>query len=282
MQVYRGLDIGTSKLSPGERATIPHHLIDIRDPGDVFTAGDFALLAAQAIRQIHARGKLPIVTGGTGFYLRALLDGLFEGPGRDEALRARLHARQGPVVWRFLRYLDPECARRIHPNDQNKVVRAIEVCLQTGQRMSDAHAGGRKGLPGVRVLRLLLNPPRALLYDRVNRKCAEMFQSGLEEETRRHLDAGLAPGSQPMLAVGYRQMVQYIQGELTLQQALEKAQQATRNYAKRQLTWFRREPDVVVLDGFGDQPEIVAEACARISGALAAGVPLAVPHPPKA
>lgn len=268
MQIYRGLDIGTAKVPLADRAAVPHHLIDIRDPGQPFSAGDFAALASAAIEDIHSRDRLPILAGGTGFYVRALLDGLFEGPGRDEELRMRLQTRSSPVLWRFLRKLDPASAARIHPNDKNKIIRAVEVCLRAGQPLSQAHDAGRAGLQGFRVLRVLLDPPRSALYERINQRCLEMFQAGLADETRQQLNRGLARDSQPMLAVGYRQIIPYLDGLISESEALEKARQATRNYAKRQLTWFRREPELVVFDDFGDNPQIADRAMEAVSVAL--------------
>lgn len=263
MQVYRGFDTGTAKLPPAERRGVAHHLIDVRDPEETFSAGEFSQLAREAIRQISARGRLPVVAGGTGFYLRALLEGLFDGPARRPELRERLRAleaRSPGRVHRLLRRLDPEAAARIHPHDVQKAIRAAEVSISAGEPMSRLHRSGRDALAGYRVLNLFLDPERAEVYRRINQRCEEMFRGGLIEEVRRLLARGVPRTAQPFLAVGYREALAVLDGELTVEQAVALAQQATRRYAKRQWTWFRRERDVVVLRGFGFDPATIAAA----------------------
>ena len=230
--VYRGLEIGSAKPSASERARVPHHLLDVVTPAEYYTAGDYARAARAAIAAIPERGKLPIVTGGTGLYLRALLQGLFPGPQRSTALRERLLHRsqaRGPLyLHRILQRLDPLSAGRIHQNDVPKVIRAIEVCLAAAQPMSAAIAGhraaGTEALTGYRIVRIGLNPQRALLYDRINTRARAMFAQGLVEETRVLL-ASYGPTA-AFDVLGYRQAVQYLQGAITLEQAVHAASQA--------------------------------------------------------
>jgi tRNA dimethylallyltransferase len=258
--VYRGMNLGTSKPTAEERARAPHHLIDVAEPDEPFTAGDYSRLARAALREIAARGRLPIVTGGTGLYLRALTEGLFAGPARQEDLRERLRrsARDRGRAWlhRMLARMDPASAARIHANDTPKLIRAIEVCLSGRKPMSEVLA--RDPLTGFRLLRIGLNPPRAALYERLNGRCARMFAAGLVEETR-----GLLARFGPVKALdslGYRQARAVLSGETTEEAAIAAAQQGHRNYAKRQMTWFRREPDVHWIEAFGDQPETICTA----------------------
>ena len=261
--VYRGMEIGTAKPSMAERARVPHHLIDIYSPDEHSTAGDYARRAREAIRVIAMRNRLPIVTGGTGLYLRALLQGLFAGPQRSQETRARLersHARhQAGWLHRVLARLDPTSAERIHANDIPKLIRAIEVSLAARRPMSEAWKEGREPLRGFRILRIGLDPPRNQLYQRINDRAARMFSDGLIEETRALIEkCGESPRAFDSL--GYRQARAVLRGQISLQTAIAAAQQGHRNYAKRQLTWFRREPDVHWLKGFGDDPMIVAQA----------------------
>lgn len=251
--VYRGMDVGTAKPSITERARIAHHLVDVASPDEPFTAGAYSRAARTMLREIAGRGHLPIVTGGTGLYLRALTEGLFSGPERHESLRARLRARAQTrgSAWlhRILERLDAMSAARIHANDVPKLIRAIEVCVAARRPMSEALS--RDPLTGFRLVRIGLNPPRAQLYARLNERCAQMFAAGLVEETR-----GLVERYGRVKAfdsLGYRQALGVIDGNLTLEAALAAAQQGHRNYAKRQLTWFRREPDVHWIEGFGDE-----------------------------
>jgi tRNA dimethylallyltransferase len=258
--VYRGMDLGTAKPSAEERGRVPHHLIDIADPDEPFTAGEYSRRARAVLREIAGRGKLPIVTGGTGLYLRALVEGLFAGPARLEEMRERLRQsadRRGSAwLHRILARLDPASATRIHANDIPKLIRAIEVCLASRKPMSEVLA--RDPLTGFRLLRIGLNPPRAALYDRLNERCAAMVAAGLIDETRNLL---ARYGSIKALdSLGYRQARSVLDGTATEQEALAAAQQGHRNYAKRQLTWFRREPDVRWIEAFGDQLETLHAA----------------------
>ncbi len=272
LQVYRRFDIGTAKLPETGRRGIPHHLIDILDPDAVFTAGEYARLSREVIAGISERGRLPIVAGGTGFYLRALLDGLFPGPARDQSLRDRLAAREAKragSLHRLLRRFDPVSAARIHPNDVPKVTRALEVRLLARRPATEMYRTGRDALEGYRTLKLALLPDREALYERLDERCRRMFEAGLVEETRTILDAGFSVSAKPFESHGYRQSVQLLNGELNAREALFYAQRNTRNYAKRQITWFRREPGVIWLRGFGEDKAIRQEAKERVAQFLA-------------
>lgn len=264
--VYRNFEIGTAKPSRDQRARVPHHLLDVVEPGESFTAGEFARQGRDTIREIAERGRLPIVVGGAGLYLRALLEGLFPGPQRSEELRQRLRRRAGEhgsdYLHRMLRRADPAAASRIHPNDTAKLVRALEVCIAARGRMSEIwRERGRETLRGFRIVRIGLNPPRDQLYERINLRAAQMFAAGLVGETQSLLERyGEGPEVTPIHSLGYKQAVQYLHGELTQGQAIAAAQQGHRNYAKRQMTWFRREPEVTWLQGFGDEAKIRDEA----------------------
>jgi tRNA dimethylallyltransferase len=258
--VYRGMDLGSAKPSAEERARLPHHLIDVADPDQPFTAGDYSRQARAALSEIAGRGKLAIVTGGTGLYLRALTDGLFAGPARHPDLRARIQRsreRHGDAwLHRLLSRLDPASAERIHANDVPKLIRAIEVCVAARKPLSQLMA--RDPLTGFRLLRIGLNPPRKALYERLNQRAAGMFAAGLVEETR-----GLLERHGPVKALdslGYRQAQRVLRESGSISEAVAAAQQGHRNYAKRQLTWFRREPDVHWIEQFGDDPEALRVA----------------------
>jgi tRNA dimethylallyltransferase len=269
--VYRDFEIGTAKPSAEERARVPHHSIDIVSPERDYSAGDYQRDARAAIREITARGRLPIVTGGTGLYLRALLEGLFEGPRRSEPLRARLRrsaVRHG-AGWlsKLLSRLDPAAASRIHANDTPKLIRAIEVSLEARWPITDAWTAGAEPLTGYRILRIGLAPERKALYARIDARAAAMFERGLVDETQR-LIAKYGAERKIFDALGYRQAKLLLAGELTGAQAIEAAQRGHRNYAKRQLTWFRREPEVRWLAGFGDDAAIQQAAEEAVAGQL--------------
>jgi tRNA dimethylallyltransferase len=270
--MYREFDIGTAKPSAAERAKIPHHLLDCVDPLADVSAGEYARQARRILREIVLRERhLPIVSGGTGLYLRALLEGLFPGPQRSEELRIKLRDRvqkNGTEhLHRILRRLDSSAANRIHANDVPKVIRAIEVCLasrqSSRQNMTELWQQGREPLHGFRILRLGLNPEREVLYARINQRAANMLDQGLIAETERLL-AKYGAQASPFASLGYKQALQFLRGELDRESALSAAQQAHRNYAKRQITWFRREPDVHWLAGFGADPAIQAEGIATV------------------
>jgi tRNA dimethylallyltransferase len=261
--VYREFEIGSAKPSREERQRAPHHLIDVVSPTEVFTAGDYSRLARRTLEEVRSRQNLPIVVGGTGLYLRALLEGLFAGPPRSEELRQRLRERaaeRGPeYLHQILRKLDPAAAKAIHSNDMAKTVRALEICLSSRRRMTDLWQHGRPALQGFRILRLGLNPDRETLYQRINLRAQQMFQHGLVEETRTlmHRYGGAASA---LNSLGYKQALQHLRGELTWDQAVTLAQQGHRNYAKRQITWFRREPEVHWISGFGFDVEVQEQA----------------------
>ena len=267
LQIYRYFDVGTAKLTLEERRNIPHHLLDAADPDELFSAGEFARLGRGVLEEITARGKLPVVAGGTGFYLRALVDGLFPGPPRNEALRTRLAARnqrRPGSLHRLLRRFDPAAAARIHARDVAKLMRALEVCLLTRRSLSAAFAAGRDSLQGYNLLKIGVNPPREALYARLDARCRRMFESGLVDEVRRILWLGFPTEAKPLEAHGYRQALQYLRGELSLEEAIFHAQGNTRRYAKRQWTWFRREAGLEWFNGFGHDPSLQRTVLARV------------------
>ncbi len=264
--VYRHFEIGTAKPSAEQRALVPHHLLDVADPEEAFTAGEYSRQARAAIAGIVSRRNLPMVVGGTGLYLMALLEGLFPGPQRSDELRLRLRAlvdqRGSEHLHRVLARLDSAAAKKIHTNDTPKLIRAVEVCLESRSRMSELwKERGRDPLLGFRILRLGLNPERQKLYARINARAQRMFDDGLIEETRALLERyGGQKNVTALDSLGYRQAGQFLRGELSRDEAIAAAQQGHRNLAKRQMTWFRREPEVVWLEGFGDEAEIARKA----------------------
>jgi tRNA dimethylallyltransferase len=270
--MYREFVIGTAKPNAEERGQAPHHLFDCVDPRGFITAGEYARQARAVLAEIGSRAHLPIVVGGTGLYLGALLEGLFSGPQRSEELRERLRelaASRGSVhLHKILGRLDRAAAGKIHANDLPKLIRAIEVCLTSRQKMTEMwQEQGRDPLQGFRILRLGLDPERQKLYERINARAQAMFDTGLVEETQ-GLVKKYGSAARPLGSHGYRQAVQFLQRELTREQAVQAAQQAHRNYAKRQMTWFRREPDVRWLKGFGDDGQIQSLAIADVETAL--------------
>ena len=268
--LYREIEIGTAKPTAAERARIPHHLFDVASLDETVTAGDYARRARPLLAEIAARGKLPIVVGGTGLYLRALLEGLFPGPPRSEGLRRELRelaAEEGSgSLHTMLQRLDPAAAARIHANDAPKLIRALEVSMKSEQPMSELWQRGREPLIGFRVLRLGLDPERNALYARINERAKRMFDSGLVEETRALL--AKYPDARPLQSLGYKQAGQLLRGESDRKLAVWATQQAHRNYAKRQMTWFRREPEVQWLKGFGDMAQIQSDAIDLVQAAV--------------
>ncbi|MGH7888631.1 MAG: tRNA (adenosine(37)-N6)-dimethylallyltransferase MiaA [Candidatus Binatia bacterium] len=247
-QVYRYLDIGTGKPTPAERQRVRHFLIDVIDPDEEFNAARFRFLAIQSIELIRADQKNAIVCGGTGLYLKALAQGLFEGPGQDAEIRRALEQRiknDGLApLYRWLTEVDPSGAATIHPNDRQRTIRALEVYRLTGKPMSDwqkEHAFRERQFE---LLKIGLNRPRDELYDLINRRCARMVEDGLVEEVRGLVTRGYGLALKSLRSVGYRQMGQVLEGRQTLPDALEEMKQETRHLAKRQLTWFRADQEV--------------------------------------
>jgi tRNA dimethylallyltransferase len=272
LQVYRFMDIGTAKATPAERDRVPHHMLDLRDPGEDFSAGEYHRIARQSLDAIRGQGRLPLVVGGTGFYLRALLDGLFEGPGRSDELRARMRRvieLRGPgCLYRALRRVDPEAAARIAPADSARIIRAYEVYMLTSRPMSWWQGRPRDTLLGYRWLKLGIETPRPLLYDRINSRVTDMFDKGFIEEVQGLL--GRFPRDcRAFKAIGYREVVAVLEGRLSLAQAIEQTQQESRRYAKRQMTWFRSDSSIVWLDGALDPETLEAEAARLVADFLA-------------
>jgi tRNA dimethylallyltransferase len=260
LQLYRFLDIGTAKPSLEERRTVPHHLFDVLDPDTVFTAGDYSRLARPVLLDIAQRGRLPIVVGGTGFYLRALIDGLFPAPTKDQSLRDRLAVRPAKLH-KVLTRFDPKAASTIHPNDTKKLIRALEVTILARRPVSTVQAElGRDRLENFTFLKIGLNPPREELKLRLNQRTGRLFETGLLDEVRHVLRQGFPLTSKAFESIGYREALMHIEGKLTIDEAVELARAATRQYAKRQLTWFRKETDIQWLTSFGDQEETIANA----------------------
>jgi tRNA dimethylallyltransferase len=259
--VYRGFDIGTDKVAIEDRRGIPHHLIDIAEPTEVYTAAQYARDASRVIRDLHARGALPILVGGTGFYYRALTRGLFPGPGADGALRARLDrvaARKGPErLHRMLRRVDPESAQRIMTRDQKRLVRALEVFLTTGRPLTEHFADTRSPVADCDVIPLALTIPAALTAERVARRVDQQFARGIVDEVQSLLARGVPADARPFGGLVYRQVVEMLRG--VRDEAATRALIVTENrrYSRRQLIWFRKEPNLIWFDGPGERPEIL-------------------------
>jgi tRNA dimethylallyltransferase len=264
-QLYSGFDIGTAKPGIAERRGIPHHLIDSLTPSEAATAGGYREKALVVLEDLRWRARLPILTVGTGLYLRALLEGLAEVPQRSEELRERLRAsaeEHGPgYLHRMLRRLDPETAGKIAAPDEQKLIRAIEVCLLTKRPVSEAHRTGRTPLEGWRALKIGLMPPREALCERIHARTDAMLAQGWMEEVRGLMESGLPENAKPFDFIGYRELREVLRGKKKLEEARAAIQQATRQYAKRQLTWFRRDQGVRWLAGFGDDSDVQDQAC---------------------
>lgn len=263
-QVYRHFDIGTAKVPPSERRGIRHHLMDLVEPDEVFTAGDYRRRALGVLETLRNRQKIPILTAGTGLYLRALLEGLADAPVRSEELRDRLRKRAhqlGPqYLHRLLARLDPETARRLAPRDTQKIIRAIEIRLLAGKGVGEVHRTGRVALEGYNVRKVGLLPPRAALYSRIDARVVSMIESGWIDEVRRLVRQGVWVGAKPFQFIGYAELGAFLEGSLGQDRAIEQIQQATRQFAKRQITWFRKEAGVEWLTGFGDEPAVQSAA----------------------
>ena len=268
VQIYRGLNIGTAKLSVQERHGIAHHLIDIANPSQLFTAGDFLTEGRIVLEQIRARRNLPIVAGGTGLYLRALLEGLFQGPKRSELLRKRLQKiaqlKGCNHLHQLLCRVDPSSCLRIAPEDNPKIIRALEVFFLTGLSLSQHWRSGRNALDNFEILKVGLNPPRDLLFKKIDRRVQQMLADGLKLEVQNLIASGVPENAKSLLSLGYAQMIRHLKGELDLEQTISAIQIATRHYAKRQLTWFRSEPEVDWFEGFGADPQIDAAVRGRV------------------
>ena len=265
-QLYRGFDVGTAKPAAEERQGVAHHLIDVLDPREEATAGSYRERAIAVLEDLRARKKLPIFTVGTGLYLRALLEGLADVPLRSEELRVRLWAsaeEHGPGhLHRVLKRMDPPSAEKITPGDEQKLVRAIEVCLLARKPLSEVHRGGRNPLRGWRAIKIGLSPEREALHERIHARTGAMLASGWMNEVRGLLASGLPVDAKPFDFIGYRELRAVLQGEMPLEEARASIQQATRRYAKRQLTWFRRDPQIHWLAGFGQDAAIQQQALA--------------------
>ncbi|MGH9712455.1 MAG: tRNA (adenosine(37)-N6)-dimethylallyltransferase MiaA [Candidatus Acidiferrales bacterium] len=263
-QVYRHFDIGTAKVPFTERQGIPHHLVDLVEPQEIFTAGDYRRHARTVLGKIRSRGKLPILTAGTGLYLRALLEGLADAPIRSEELRERLRRKAelhgSAHLHRILSRLDPTAAARIAPRDAQKVIRAIEMRVLTGKPVGEIHGGGRIALEGFEVKKIGLIPPRAALYARIESRIDAMLAAGWLDEVRQLVAHGIAPDAKPFQFIGYAELRAHLSGEFGSEEAKRKIQQATRRFAKRQITWFRKEPGVHWVPEFGDEPSALALA----------------------
>jgi tRNA dimethylallyltransferase len=274
MQIYRGMDIGTAKPDAGEMQGVPHHLLDVADPGERFSVADYVRLAAASIREIRARGRLPIVAGGTGLYIASLLDNLtFDETGEDPALRARLRAeareKGGQALLDRLAAFDPACAAKLHPNNLNRIIRAIEVYETSGVTMTRLQADSRRSpSPYDPCVLGLFYSDRSALYERIDRRVDAMLADGLADEVRR-LQAAFGPTA--MQAIGYKEIAAALRGETSMEEAAELVRRGTRHYAKRQMTWFKRDERVRWIDcwdvsggrvrPFGD---IFRDACAIV------------------
>lgn len=271
-QVYRGFDLGTAKPTQAERGGIPHHLMDMAEPADLFTAGEYRRRALALLAELRRRGCLPIFTVGTGLYLRALLEGLADAPERSEQLRARLMGiatRRGHAhLHRLLRRLDSPSAARISPNDTQKLVRALEVCLIAGRPLTEVHRAGREPLEDFLPIKIGLHPPREALHERMARRVQGMLDRGWLAEVAALVERDTPISAKPFEFIGYSELRAHLRGDKPLGEAVQAITQATRQYAKRQMTWFRREPDVAWFAGFGDDPETAGAVVKLLEGKL--------------
>ncbi|MEP7148866.1 MAG: tRNA (adenosine(37)-N6)-dimethylallyltransferase MiaA [Acidobacteriota bacterium] len=271
VQIYRGIEIATAKPTAEERRGVPHHLIDYVDPNVNYTAADWARDAGEKIVEIESRGRVPILVGGTGFYLRTLMRPLFDAPSTDNSIRERLRAmkqKRGPeFLHRLLAKIDPPAAEILFPRDYVRVMRALEVYFQTGKRLSDQQPK-RADSPefASRIRLFVLNPPRPALYDKINTRTEAHFGAGLVDEVKQLRADGVKDSTNALGSHSYRRVCEYLRGERTLEGAIEQSKQDVRNYAKRQLTWFRRENAVLWLNEFGDGPTVIDEAFRCLTG----------------
>ncbi len=268
-QVYRHFDIGTGKVPVAEQRGIPHHLVDLVEPDEVFTAGEYRRRALEVLEDVRRCGKLPIITAGTGLYLRALLEGLADAPERSEELRERLRkkaAKHGPLhLHRMLARMDKEAAARVAPRDTQKIIRAIEIRKIAGKPVGEIHRGGRSALTGFEIRKIGLQAPRDALYARINARVEAMIAAGWADEVLGLIARGVPADAKPFQFIGYSDLRARLigasgSGARAIADAIPLIQQATRRFSKRQVTWFRKEPDVNWLPGFGDDPKILAAA----------------------
>jgi tRNA dimethylallyltransferase len=273
-QLYRGVNIGTAKPSVEERRAVVHHLIDMLDASEATTAGGYRDLALGVLEDLRKRGRLPILAVGTGLYMRALLEGLADLPLRSEELRVRLKTssmKNGQMhLHRVLQRMDREAAARIAPTDEQKLIRAIEVCILTRKPISEVHRAGRKPLEGWRTLKVGLMPTREMLYERIDSRTMAMIESGWLDEVRRLLEAGITENAKIFDFIGYREMLAVSRGELTMEKARTAIQLATRQYAKRQMTWFRKDKSIRWFAGPGDDAAVQREIVGWVSEELGA------------
>ena len=271
VQIYKEIEIATAKPTEEEKQGIPHHLIDYVDPRVNYTAADWARDAEEKIGDIEGRGRVPVLVGGTGFYLRTLMRPLFESPKTDGSLRKRLQelkeVKGAEHLHRMLSRLDPESARSLFPRDFVRVIRALEVILQTGERLSERQAD-RLPAPefSARIRLIVLDPPREELYRKINERTEKHFDQGLVEEVATLRRVGIDDASNALGSHGYRRVCEYLRGERTLASAVEQTKQDIRNYAKRQVTWFRAEPAAQWLAGFGADDQAAAKALEMAAG----------------
>ena len=272
VQIYQGIEIATAKPSDEEKRGVPHHLIDYVDPNVNYTAADWAADAGRKIVEIESRGKTPILVGGTGFYLRTLRQPLFDSPKTDEKLRERLHSinqeRGAEHLYAMLRRVDPKAASKLPVRDHIRVVRALEVYFQTGKRISDQQPNRAESPEFAgRIKLFVLSPPRDALYAKINERTEQHFAAGLIGEVKQLVAAGVKDNTNALGAHAYRRVCEYLRGERTLESAIEKSRQDVRNYAKRQLTWFRSEPGVIWLSGFGTEKGVLDAVLSHIASA---------------
>ncbi len=268
-QIYRYMDIGTAKPTPEERARIPHHLIDIREPNEVYSAAEYTQDASVAIRDIHMRGKIPLLVGGTGLYIHVVLYGIFEGPGRDEAFRAQMHTlveeHGAAFLHQKLSHVDPATAQRLHPNDLLRVIRALEIHYFTGRPISDYQSSATIPIVQYHSCFLVLTAERQALYARINARVDQMIDQGLVEEVRGLLKWGYHGDMNPMNSVGYKEIVEFLSGKHDLPSAIALIKRNSRRYAKRQLTWFRKYQDNFwICAEYSETIEEIVERCLRV------------------
>ena len=274
-QAYRHFNIGTAKVPVDAQRNIPHHLVDLIEPHEIFTAGDYRRRAEEVLVGLRLGRKLPIVTAGTGLYLQALLEGLSDAPARSDALREKLRRkateRGAEHLHRILAHLDRESASRIAPRDTQKIIRAIEMRVLAGKSVGEIHGAGRARLEGYEVTKIGLLPARRALYARIDARVHSMLEAGWLDEVRQLIARPVPADAKPFQFIGYSELRAHLEGRLALTDAVAQIQQATRRFAKRQLTWFHKEPNVAWLAGFGDDPAIASAGLARLTERWASG-----------